>query len=500
MKQNGEQQALGGNIHLRYLKNPGKLIERWKPYNPSTLTVMVDDNEPGKEDQTKYIVELAAALPDTLIVSRVKHRMDGGYHTKPVNNPAYWVASPDDFLNKWQHLGVGNMTLYALNEPDDGIDDKGVVDREVIYRLNSWFVETAEKAAQRGVSISGPNFGKGIPALGPDGEWNPEFDPILIVLSKHRGLHFLTLHEYGPEDDPYHMGRYKAALRRCVTLGLPPPRFIFTEIGADKADTGDSIPNGYKSRGWSGTYFVNWLIDKLKRIYKPDIEAGIIVGLDVFSDGASSPEWEPFNFEEDEGFWGELTRAQKRGDLMRTKPIRQFVPKPENARTPLQVQIVTGSMRNIRSGPGTHFNDDGDVQPNQVITLYDFPLLTDGQKLNWKWVDLTPTLGGWMCVSDIQIKVVEALPRDPIPPTPIPESSPVVELPKPSVQTFSIPMVMKVDAENEEIATMLARYMAVAMDGNYRQLRYDAELLKRIDQIKSVSFSIEFSEPQEVTS
>lgn len=474
-----EMQVLGANIHLRYLKSPGTLIARLRPYQSSTHVVMVDDPDaPGKEDQTKYIIETARQLPETRIVARVKHRMDGGFHTKPQTSPVDWVASPDDFLNKWQHLGVDNMTLYALNEPDDGIDGQGVIDKDQVDRLNNWFVEVAEKAAERGVSITGPNFGKGIPALAADGAWHSAFDPILHVLSKHRGLHFMGLHEYGPEEDPFHLGRYKAMLRRCDQLGLAYPRIIFTEFGVDKADSGDQTINGYKSRGWSGTYYVNWKIDKLKRIYAPQIAAGIIVGVDVFSMGASSPEWNPFNVEEDGGYWAELTRAQQRGDLMRTKPITQFVPKPENARTPLQIKIVTETMRIIRSGPGTHFNDDGEVKPNQVVTLWDFPVVADGQKRNWKWVDLTPDRGGWMCVSDIEIKVIETFPPDPIPPiaTPAPVPAPIppkpaepptpVELPPPAeptperrAHTWKITLT----ATDEE-AAQLATLAALALD------------------------------------
>lgn len=454
-------QAIGFNVHLRYLENPGKFLDRIRQFNPSTLVVMVDDpKRPDQEDQTKYIVEVAQALPNTLIVARVKHDLDGGFHTKPVGHPAHYVASPDDILNKWGHLGRGNMTLYMLNEPDDGIDDKGVINQEAVARLNAWWVELLDKSAERVVSITGPNFGKGIPFT-KDGEWHPAFDPILRALSRHRGLHFAGSHEYGPEDEPHHLGRYKAMLRRCATLKIPAPRIIITEWGVDKADTGDQSINGYKSRKWSGTYYVNWLVEKLKRIYGPDIAAGIIIGLDLFSMGASSPDWEPFNVEEDEGFWGELKIVRDRDELMTTKPIRQFLPKPANAGRPMVIRLK--KARALWSGPGNDFQNDGEIPANTVLTLYDVPTMADKDKRPYKWAETDATRGGWMGLDGLAYEPVETLPPEPpvveppLPPAPPP---PAAETPVPDRREREFKITMT--ATDEEAADIAAGLMQLA--------------------------------------
>jgi hypothetical protein len=244
------------------------------------------------------------------------------------------------------------------------------------------------------------------------GEWNPLFDPILRVLSKHRGLHFLGLHEYGPEEEPYHLGRYKAMLRRCKTLGIAPPRIIFTEFGVDKADSGDQTVNGYRSRGWSGTFYVNWQLDRLRLIYKTDIESGLIVGFDTFSLGASSPDWGPFNVEEDAGYWTELGRARNEGRLMTTKPLVQFMPKPENARNPMTITLK--STRSLRAGAGSYFNEQTIIPAGSVMTWYDFPVVPvkEGGKLyHWKWGECG-SQGGWICSTDTAFEPVPTLPPE----------------------------------------------------------------------------------------
>src|SRR5690348_14392486 len=124
--------AVGFNVHLRYLKSKSRFFERMRRLQPSTLTVMIDDSA-----HWPYIKEVASVLPETLVVARVKTDNDGGYHTKPQapeHKDRYWIASPDDFLSTWGHLGQDNMSLYALNEPSGAVGDAGQVER-----LNQWF-------------------------------------------------------------------------------------------------------------------------------------------------------------------------------------------------------------------------------------------------------------------------------------------------------------------------------------------------------------------------
>lgn len=175
-----------------------------------------------------------------------------------------------------------------------------------------------------------------------------------------------------------------------------------------------------------------------------------------------------------------------------TKPIPQFEPKPLEARTPVVVRVsFRAPHRNLRSGPGTDYKDLGDVNNGDIIKVYDPTRIADNLS-RWRWVEDTRNGAGWLCIDDMKFKSpTEQITEE----VPVVKPEPVVivpETPKPAMQTFTIPVMMKIEAENEEVAALVARYMAVSMESHYRQFRYDAELLKRIDEVKSVQFTIEF--------
>lgn len=337
-------QPFGFNIHLRYLKDIGKLHERMRALKPSVCVVMVDDNPPPKEDQTVYIQEFAARYPQTLIVARVKHDHDAGYHLPPPNDPEKrpYVASPTDFLNKWGHLGKNNMTLYALNEPlaSEKTDDAD------IQKLIKWGSEVIEQAVSRGVSVTIYNFGMGQPALNATTtEWDKRFDPLLVQLSKHRDTIFLGLHEYGPEER-YHWGRLEFMLARCAALKIPPPRIIISEFGVDA--TTDKR-NGYKARGWSGDFYMHKMVDIYSRLYMSLVDQGIVKGTCLFSYGNSGG-WGSFDVEDDKPFFDTLTDAITSGSMKSAKPLPPpeppapalpFVPIPAHIGNGEQFKIVT---------------------------------------------------------------------------------------------------------------------------------------------------------------
>jgi hypothetical protein len=316
-------QPFGFNVHLRYVQDIGKLHERMRFFKPSVCVVMADDNPPPKEDQTVYIQEFAARYPQTLIVARVKHDHDAGYHMPPPNDPQKreYIASPIDFLNKWGHLGRNNMTLYALNEP---LASEQTTDADV-QKLIKWCTEVIELAVQRGISVTIGNFGMGQPALNKQlNEWDSRFDPLLILLSKYRDHVFAGLHEYGPEE-PFHWGRILFMLARCKKLGIQPPRVVVSEFGVDA--TTDKR-NGYKARGWSGDFYVRQMVDVYKNVYMPLVDQGIVKGTCLFSYGNSGG-WGSFDVEGDQSFFDTLTNVIGSGSLKPTRPIPPItVPDP----------------------------------------------------------------------------------------------------------------------------------------------------------------------------
>lgn len=404
-------QAIGFNIPLRYVKDIGKLYRRMDALQPAVQTVMID-----KDEHIPYVLDFAARYPQTLIVARVRDGNDGGFHMEPVNDSQKrrWIAAPEDFLNRWGVLGRGsNLSLYALNEPklSENTPDW------VVDRFNEWVCMTGELAVRRNIALTLPNIGMGQPGITTTVpvEWEGRFDPLLRLVSKHRDQLTLGLHEYVPEE-PHHWGRIMYMLQRCLTLGIPSPNVVLTEFGVDATH---GPRNGYKARGWSGDHYMRQCASVIKRIYSPLIARGILKGICFFIYGSPSPEWEPFDVENDEPFFDTLTYAIASGSMNVTKPIPVITPP---------------------------------VEP---------PVIEPPVKLP---------------------------PPPPEKPTEPPPTTP------PAAKTFNIPLLMTVEAESEEVAALLARYVTVTMDAKYRQLRYDAELLRRIDEIKSVRFSIEFKE------
>lgn len=366
-------QPFGYNIHLRYVKDIGKLYERMAATRPAVCVVMVDaKTRPDQEDQTPYIQQFAARYPDTLIVARVKHDHDAGFHTPPQNDPQNrpYIASPNDFLNEWGHLGRNNMTLYALNEP---LANEETTDADV-ERLMLWCVTTITEAVRRGISLTVGNFGMGQPALNKAlTEWDTRFDPLLILLSKYRDTIFLGLHEYGP-DEPFAWGRINFMLKRCEELKIPPPRVVITEFGVDATA---STRNGYKAREWSGDYYMRRLIDVYNRIYMPLIDKGIVKGTCLFSYGNSGG-WQSFDVENDAAFFETLDTALKAGSF-KSKPVEiptpTPTPQPESWATGVAVAVLTGAV--IRFQPSVSSKELATVR-NMDIVQYDRNYAVDG--------------------------------------------------------------------------------------------------------------------------
>lgn len=313
-------QPNGFNIHLRYVKDIGKLYRRMDSLQPAVQTVMID-----KDEHIPFVLDLAARYPQTLIVGRVRDVNDGGFHTEPVNDPQQrkYIASPNDFLNRWGALGQGkNLSLYTLNEPmckEDMTDDE-------IKRLTDWYVETVNLAKGRGISLTGPNFGYGQPGLNRpvNDQWDARLDPLLYNLSANRDTMFLALHEYGP-GEPHHLGRLLFMLARCHELKILAPKIVIPEFGLDSTT---SPQNGYKARGLSGDAYVKQMSPVIKRIYMPLVEQGILLGWCFFSYGNSGG-WDAFDVEDDEPFFDTLSYAIASGSMKPTKPIPPYFPPPE---------------------------------------------------------------------------------------------------------------------------------------------------------------------------
>lgn len=317
-----ETSPLGLNVARAYLKNYGQFLVnvRSAPKPPAVITACIDSN-----NDIPLLKQMARDLPHTKIVGRVVVKdTDGKFHLKPeaVGDNREWIASTEDFLNTWRALGRDGMSLYCLNEPGTYYDASKPDEVERINRLVKWTCNVLTDAATENTSLTVLNMGTGHPPLDND-QWDMRLDPILRRLSLYRDIHFLGLHEYLPEQD--RIGRFLAMIRRCQTLGIEPPRVIFTEGGYD-SDKGDR--NGYKDRKVPGEIYFDVLTGLIERVYRPYIDAGIILGYDVFACGDSGG-WKQYDVEDDRGFWSGWARWS-----YKPKPAPVVVQVPEPVEEP----------------------------------------------------------------------------------------------------------------------------------------------------------------------
>ena len=85
------------------------------------------------------------------------------------------------------------------------------------------------------------------------------------------------------------------------------------------------------------------------------------------------------------------------------------VPKPANAGTAQSALARTqASYVNLRNGPGTNYQDIGDIRNNTVVTYYPASRRSDG----WVWIEQS-RVGGWVSTTVITFENIAA-------PTPIP--------------------------------------------------------------------------------
>lgn len=274
---------IGLNIRLRYIQDIAGLRKRLADLKPAWCVLCID-----KDPHAEYVKQFAIENPDIRFIARMvdvnpdsdkAEPRDGKWHLKPADGRKY-LASPEDFLNRWGELGKNGLTLNVSNEPT-GYPMSDQPDN--LQRLADWTLELLKLATARGISVCVLNFATGHPMLvkGPNGtEWPSVFDGVLRYVSEQR-LHLIGLHEYLPGvgiND--RVGRIGALINRCTTLGIKPPRVVITEYGVD--NNGPAALDGYKSRNWPGDFYAHELYNHIETTYRAPLESGVLEGLAVF--------------------------------------------------------------------------------------------------------------------------------------------------------------------------------------------------------------------------
>lgn len=184
------------------------------------------------------------------------------------------TMTPEQFLLSIAHYPA-SWVIQCLNEP-----------RGDQRTLAAWCAELIARADRQGRRLALPNWSTGNPD--PEAIADGLYDPLWRALAAS-GRHLLAVHEYAKEDparEPWHVGRYRAILRRFDALGLTRPRIIVTEAGRDLG--------GGKGDGWRSVFSEEQYADFLaeaQAVYNAD---GITALVFAFGSGFG---WDSFNVE-----------------------------------------------------------------------------------------------------------------------------------------------------------------------------------------------------------
>jgi len=375
------QSIIGSNAALRYLKAYDAHVSYWREVNPAFQLAFVD-----KPEHTIYIEQYAQALPDSMIVARIYHPLDGGFHLAPTGtNPdgtpdtRHYVSSPAEYLSAYGWLGrKRNIILNVMNEPQSDASP------DVMLRLVSWFIDYIPMAATSETKSVLFNWADRNPQI-INGMMDSQFNNVLRLMAVHPNLFFMGMHFYGPDELTSHLDSYVA---RCKFLGVKPPRVIGTEFGIDS--TG-GIERGYKSRLNYKDIYAQWQETVIKGSLKPHIDSGVLAGLCVFQEGNSGG-FEDFDFENDSAYKAEIKRAARADELSPSPPpitVPVYIPDPFTPNTMYKITMPADFV-NVRATPSTLASKLGEVPNGAVILVMDETLLSDEY---WRHINYNGLVG-----------------------------------------------------------------------------------------------------------
>lgn len=395
------QSIIGSNAALRYLKAYQAHIDYWHEVNPAYQVAYVD-----KPEHVPYIREYAAALPNTMIVARIYHPLDGGFHLAPTGagDTRHYVSSPAEYLGAYGDLGkMSNIILNVFNEPNS----QGAPDE--MLRLVEWFVDYIPLAASIGCKSVLFNWADRNPQI-INGMMDSQFDDVLKMMAVHPELFYMGMHYYGPDEITSHLDSY---VKRCEFLKIKPPKVIGTEFGLDSTGGAE---RGYKSRANYKDIYAQWQETVVKGSLKPYIDSGVLAGLCVFQEGNSGG-FDDFDFENDSGYKAEIKRAALAGEINVPSAIPPTPPPvvtppytPDPFTSGMRYQVtVPADFINVRAAPSIIAAKLGEVPNKAVVTVFEETLVSGEY---WRRISFG-TISGWVSLQKGAVKFAPYLPDSP---------------------------------------------------------------------------------------
>jgi hypothetical protein len=335
---------LGLNFSIDHTADVSARDKFHNALTPAYSVAMIDSAKDASRIRT---VELA--YPDTTIIGRIWHKMQGGFHLKPTgagDENKEFVASPEDIASQMDEAGYrigieGKSWAYVLNEPK-GNDSPEVLDR--LFRWNSRWLDRAIQDKRRSVMF---NWGDRNPPI-VNGMWDERWHGLLNRMAIYPNYFMIGMHFYGPDELASHLDAY---IKTCEFLRITPLKVVATEFGVD-TDAG-SATNGYHSRGWSGEQMGQWIEKAITVDLAPYIKNGVLVGLQLFT-WSNQPDWSAFDISQDKGLLDYLLDAKKRGVFNPPAPKLQTITVPRIDLFPSDF-AMRSIERYVRSKDATQF-------------------------------------------------------------------------------------------------------------------------------------------------
>lgn len=478
---------LGINIHPVYPVAPAKPSGAW-----STRAYSAEE----KRELDRFLVESNADANLVMNDINEARRIAGltpksdtifRLYNKDIEGALWTAHTPDTYVEGMTGYFDDRLILNLGNEPN------GKMPLDELKRVVEFYCGVMERLHKAGQRATLPAWGSGNPKLEyftDDESWSvikPLFEAFRDYPTNSLNLHSY-FNKYGLGYGSGHVGRHETIAGHLLErLGFIPNMYI-SEYGADLvADEPGPWQEVFTFDDLGETRYAEILLLGPVKAFGQSYVKGLI----VFCWGAY-PLWRLYDISK-----ARIVKAAiiKFNTKQTTKPVVHWIS------TIASVTAIEAVL--MRSAPAQ-------IDGNGLASIKNGMMIEyEGEAVNGWWHVRYGGIEGYLPAKFFspgvrQLPAENTEPPIGLPPKPKPTEPPPVELPpkpepkpeqpKPPIQTFTIPVTMTIQAENEEVATLVARYMAVTMESHYRQFRYDAELLKRIDEVKSVQFSIEFKE------
>lgn len=277
---------LGVNYALDHTADTKDRDSFHRALDPVYSVAMVDD----KKDIPK-LQAFGQVNKSTIMVGRVWHPLDGGFHLKPTgkgDENKEFVASPEDLMTEIGQLGDVNTTgfIYVMNEPNTNTDSP------TLTRLSTWTSRWLDISIMKRRKSLMWNFGDRQPMI-VDDKWQDWCHGHLKRMALYPDLFMVGMHLYGPDSLTEHLTAY---VETCKFLGITPIPILATEFGMD-TDKG-SPENGWRTR-LNGKGYAGWIDATIHEELAPFIKSKVLKGLCIFG-WNNAPKWKAFDIQEDD--------------------------------------------------------------------------------------------------------------------------------------------------------------------------------------------------------